>query len=189
MKDEGLIYRQGFPKLKPEKKLRELILYIAARCERDPTFGAVKLAKILFYVDFVAYSYTGRPITGAVYQRLANGPAPERLRDIRNALEKERAAAVVRRAYFDKTQDRLVALKDPDLNLFSGREIAIVDCVIQELWAMNAREVSLQSHGPAWRITKPGEMIPYELAFLDEEGYSDGDVARAKELLRQGKMV
>jgi hypothetical protein len=32
-------------------------------------------------------------------------------------------------------------------------------------------------------------MIPYELAFLDDEGYSDGDVARAKELIQQGKIV
>ncbi len=42
-----------------ERKLKEFILYVADRCEADPTFGAVKLNKILFYADFLAFASTG----------------------------------------------------------------------------------------------------------------------------------
>ena len=50
-----------------EGKFKELVLYIASRCERDPTFGAVKLNKELFFSDFWAYAEFGEPITGAEY--------------------------------------------------------------------------------------------------------------------------
>jgi hypothetical protein len=63
-----------------EARLRELILYIAARCERDPRFGATKLNKILLFADFLAYFRRRRPITGVEYMRLPNGPAPRRLK-------------------------------------------------------------------------------------------------------------
>ncbi len=46
------------------EKLRELVLYIADKCEEDRTFGAVKLNKILFYADFISFAEYGEPITG-----------------------------------------------------------------------------------------------------------------------------
>ena len=35
-----------------ERKFRELILNISEQSEGDSTFGAVKLNKLLFYIDF-----------------------------------------------------------------------------------------------------------------------------------------
>ena len=58
-------------------KFRELIVYICKKSEGDPTFGAVKLNKILYYADFAAYRILGKPITGAQYQKLREGPAPQ----------------------------------------------------------------------------------------------------------------
>ena len=52
-----------------ERKLKELILYVADRCEADPTFGAIKLNKTLFYADFLAFASTGKPITGVETKR------------------------------------------------------------------------------------------------------------------------
>jgi len=37
-----------------DRKFQELLLYVAARCEGAPTFGATKLNKILFFADFLA---------------------------------------------------------------------------------------------------------------------------------------
>lgn len=67
-----------------EARFRELILYISQKCADDSTFGSVKLNKILFFSDFLTYAEFGEPITGFVYQKLANGPAPNRLLPIRN---------------------------------------------------------------------------------------------------------
>lgn len=63
-----------------ESKFKELVLYIATNTSRDPTVGAVELNKILYYSDFIAYKRLGRPITGAAYQKLSEGPAPRQKR-------------------------------------------------------------------------------------------------------------
>jgi len=77
-----------------EKKLAELILYISEKCANDPTFGAVKLNKILCFSDFLFYAYNDRGITNVEYQKLPNGPAPRRLIPIRDGLIKNRDLAM-----------------------------------------------------------------------------------------------
>ena len=77
----------SFPEMDPDRRLAELILYIAEKCERDPNFGATKLNKILAFADFSAYFETGRPITGAEYMRTPQGPVPRRLPPVRAELE------------------------------------------------------------------------------------------------------
>ena len=47
-----------------DRKMKELILYLAARSEDDPRFSSTKLNKLLFYCDFTAYRQLGRSITG-----------------------------------------------------------------------------------------------------------------------------
>ena len=64
----GGAYRQKIFKLDSEK-FRELIVYIVRRNRQtDPTFGAIKLNKVLYYADFAAYRHFGSrspaPLTG-----------------------------------------------------------------------------------------------------------------------------
>src|SRR4051794_5527864 len=61
-----------------EVKLKELILYIAARMEEDDHAGQgrIKLAKLLWLSDFEAYRRIGNSITGARYVADELGPAP-----------------------------------------------------------------------------------------------------------------
>jgi hypothetical protein len=59
-----------------EKKLAELIVYVAGNIQDDATGGATKINKIVFYADFAAVRSQGYPITGVEYQKLENGPAP-----------------------------------------------------------------------------------------------------------------
>lgn len=42
-----------------DRKMKELILYLASRSEEDPRFSATKLNKLLFYCDFTAYRRLG----------------------------------------------------------------------------------------------------------------------------------
>src|SRR2546423_1634179 len=57
-------------------KLRELILHIAKRMEKDQHAGQgrIKLAKLLWLSDFEAYRRFGRSITGARYVADELGP-------------------------------------------------------------------------------------------------------------------
>ena len=71
-----------------EQKLAELILYISQKCATDPKFGAIKLNKILYLADFLAFGNWGEPITGVEYQHLRMGPAPRRLVPVREELQR-----------------------------------------------------------------------------------------------------
>ena len=51
-------------------KLAELMLLAAEGLQTDPTYGATKLNKALFFGDFLHHKRHGRPISGAAYLRL-----------------------------------------------------------------------------------------------------------------------
>lgn len=168
-----------------EDRLRELILYIAGRCDRDSRFGATKLNKILLFADFFAYFRRRRPITGVEYIRLPNGPAPRRMKPVTDdmAARGEIAVRVVQDGKFQ--QKRIVPLRPPNLGLFSADDIAIVDEMIQNLWGRTATAVSELSHGIAWRVAGDRAPIPYEAVFLSDEPLTEYDIARTHELAQR----
>lgn len=165
-------------------RFKELMLYVSERMFDDPSFGAVKLNKVLYFSDFIAYSSLGHPITGATYQKLKNGPAPRQLLPAQRELEEEDAAELVESAYFGGyTQKRLIPQRKADLSSFSAEEISLVDEVIEDLRGHSASEVSELSHrAVGWQIAEIGEDIPYETALLSDDPLTMEDVERAKEL-------
>lgn len=71
------------------------------------------------------------------------------------------------RDYFGREQQKLLALREPDLSDFTGEEIAIVQEVIRLLWFRDASEVSDLSHQfIGWQIAALGEVIPYSTVAL-----------------------
>lgn len=150
-----------------DEKLKELILFIARRSEDDPKFGSVKLNKLLFFSDFAAYARLGTSITGQAYQKLANGPCPKRLIPVKEQLEQNRALAMQERSTYGHTQKRPIALRDADLSLFTGEEIAIVTEVVSALRTKNAKGISTLSHQFAgWELAADRELIPYQMALV-----------------------
>lgn len=150
-----------------DKRMAEAILYIASKCKGDSLFGATKLNKTLFFADFFSFIRYGKPVTGAEYMKLENGPVPRRLLPVNNALVKnKRAKLLVRPLGYGRVQKRLVPLSDPNLDDFSGQETAILDEVIEWLKHASAQDVSSISHDRAWRLAKDRETIPYETAFV-----------------------
>jgi hypothetical protein len=47
-----------------DDKLKELVVYLSSLSEGDEYWGAVKLNKLLFYIDFVASRRFGKSVTG-----------------------------------------------------------------------------------------------------------------------------
>lgn len=166
-----------------EEKFKELILYIAEQCESEPNFGAVKLNKLLFYCDMLAYTMLGEPITGADYMALQYGPAPRLLVPIREGMKSAGDIVVREKLHFGQRQERVVPLRDPDMSLFSGKEVALINKVIGALKDASGVELSDLTHGEyGWRIAGYKESIPYQSAFLSEEDATPDDKRRAKEL-------
>lgn len=150
-----------------ERKLAELILYVAGKLRDDPKGGATKINKVLFAAEFAHMRLYGKPITGVEYQKLEHGPAPRRLLPVRDQLIARGAAELVRDRYMGYGLDRVEPRREPKLDLFTPEELAVVDRAISELWEKYADEASRLSHREmAWRMVEMNEAIPYEAAYL-----------------------
>ncbi len=170
-----------------DARFKELVLYICEKCAADPKFGATKLNKTLYFSDFLAYAELGNPITGMEYQKLPNGPAPRRLLPLREEMVKADELAVQRvRLVSGRIQERPINLRSANLDMFTSRQIALVDSIIEALRDSTAEEVSELSHRMVgWKAVDPGDTIPYETIFISDEPMSEADLQRAHELSRQ----
>ena len=150
-----------------DAKLRELILLIATRSEGDKPFGAVKLNKLLFYTDFLAYLNFGEAITGQEYQKLPQGPAPRRMLPVLKKMIDKEDLAIRRHDYYGKDQQRAFALTPPDMGRFNFAEIELIDRVVEMFWGKNASEMSAISHQfLGWKLAAMNETIPYSVALV-----------------------
>jgi hypothetical protein len=150
-----------------DEKLRELILYIATLSENDRHFGAVKLNKLLFYADFLAYQKFGSAITGQEYQALSQGPAPKRLKPIIERMKKAGDLKQERKPAGRFEQIRPVPIRTADLSRFSGPEVDLIGGVVQRFWNKNAKQISDESHlFLGWQLGVQGETIPYSVVLI-----------------------
>lgn len=181
--------RFEFPDLNGEEKLKELILFIAEKCADDPTFGAIKLNKIIYYSDFQFYADNGVPITGLVYQGLPKGPAPKRMKPILSQLDGEHLIIIQKEEVLvdgkQKHRHRVVPSRKANLDIFSPAEIAMVSHYIRVFWGWSADAVSDSTHGKAWEVAGQYNEIPYDAVHLSDEEVTNSDILRAKELDRE----
>lgn len=178
-------------KIGDEEKLGELILYISQKSAIDPKFGATKLNKLLYLSDFLAFGMWGEPITGVEYQHLQKGPAPKRLLPIRDDM-KSRGDLQVQEVPLrnGNVQHRTVNLRQPKLELFTGREVALIDSVIEALWGLDADAASEFSHRfVGWKMTKLNATIPYGSIFISDEPLSDAEILRGQEIAREFQLL
>ena len=168
-------------------RFKELVVFIADLCVDDPTFGAVKLNKILYFADFMAYRVLGKSMTGATYFRLPEGPAPRQLLAARDELLVERRVEIEQRPYFNGVQKRIVVIGEgPDSEEFSAAEQDIVRSVAQFFEGKTAREVSDFSHlQPGWILANDREDIPYETAWLSSDPIDQFDEEVARQMVDQ----
>lgn len=154
----------------PETKLKELTLHIAQRCATHQLFGKIKLNKILFFADVNAYLHRGRPITGVNYVKREFGPVPEHMSERIKELQDARDAALEERDMPDMTQQkRVVALRKPDLSMFTAEDISIVSEVIDWFRPVSANDVSEISHkSVGWDVARMGEIIPLATAIIPD---------------------
>jgi len=150
-----------------EEKFKELIVYIAAKSDDDAYFGDVKLNKLLFYSDFLAYAYFGKPITGAEYQKQTHGPIATRLLPVRRQLIEAGDVDIVQRNRFYR-QRVTVNRREPNTRLFDTDQIDLVDELLRVFENADASTLSSFTHENevGWQLMALGEQIPYETVFL-----------------------
>jgi hypothetical protein len=169
-----------------------LVHHITWRTREVPNFGRVRLAKILFYVDFSHYAGEGKSLTGATYIAEKFGPFPPYLTTAEEHLVRSGALSSDRiagkqRAEFD--ENHVVALKPPSVFL-DGYVQALVDQWTDKIVSIpTAHQLSEQTHElPGWRLARPvvGE-ISYETVFIGTDEPPDRAVALGRELIGEFK--
>jgi hypothetical protein len=150
-------------------KFEELILEICRQSENDEYCGATKLNKILFYIDFFAYQNLGQPISGQTYRKLDYGPVPKNILRVLRTMESNGDIKKVETTIYNKKQNRTVALRLPDLSVFSKKERDLITSVIKWLRQEKAITVSDLSHKYiGWKLAEMNEDIPYETVFISD---------------------
>ena len=154
-------------------KFRQLALYLAGRSGDDPAFGKTKLAKLLFFSDFLAYGELGVSISGATYVKDRYGPSPDCLDEEIERIVAAGAGMIVRRRYHGHEQQRLTPSGGLDASALPEAERAIADRVLEELREDDAGSASRRSHlEPAWKYVDLYEPIPYGFVFVSPEPLS-----------------
>ena len=178
-------------KATPEEKLKELIVYIATKCSSDENYGETKLNKILYYSDFLYFFKTYKPITGYKYVHLPRGPIPDDMKKLLKKMQgRDIDIAIGKSGPY--IQNKIIALREPDLSLFSPDMISHVDTVIDEVCnkrSFTANQLSELSHrNMGWLVTSNGEHIPYETVFVKDKKYqvaTEWEINKAKKIAKE----
>ena len=166
-----------------EAKLKELIVYISTLSERDDSFGAIKLNKLLFRADFTAYAQWGNPVTGVEYFALENGPAPKPMKKLLRLMEDRGEIAIREKDYFGLTQHRVIPLRSPNMDSFSKEEMNFLFWLIQHYWGRSGTSMSNESHDfMGWSLAKLEETIPYSVALVGDREPTLDEIKRGLEL-------
>lgn len=168
-------------------KLKELILYLVQKSKGDSAFGATKLNKLLFDIDFQAYALFGASITGEKYVRRPHGPVPYRLPVVRDELVNEGRLKIETIERFRRKQYLMTALGNPDLSIFSKDGLELVNEILKENEAVNGTELSSWTHTlRPWLDAEDGEEIPFYTVFiLRDVPVSQSDLAWGQKRLTE----
>jgi hypothetical protein len=158
-----------------KEKFKNLVLYVCSKCE-PKELGSTKLNKVLWYSDMFSYLYHEEPVTGETYVKRQFGPVSKHVLPIINELEQEGKLVTREDDYFGYGKKEYIALKKPNLDLFTGPEISLVDDLIEFICKEHtAKAISAASHDRIWELAEIGEEIPYhaflasKLGEIDEE--------------------
>lgn len=152
------------------QKFEELIVYISKRLPPEAALGRVKLAKLLMLCDFTAYVRTGRPITGATYEKWEHGHLPREFFRIEKDLTADGSLNQEVVDYFGKQLTHTTAARDPHMAGFSEDELGIIEGVLRLYGFESASYLSFLSHAePGWQLADEHEVIPYATALIGTE--------------------
>jgi len=171
------------------EKRKNAILYF---CKNVKYPYKTKIYKLLYFLDFIHFKQVGRPVTDLEYYTFDFGPAPIQLHEeieqkklpkkLGNCLQiTEETDGIFKGNKFYK----FIAIKKPNLEVFSEREKAILEQVaftFKDAKAKDMIEISHLKNGP-WEKTKKekgmGKKIDFLLA-LDDGALISQDIAKER---------
>ncbi len=151
------------PVLNREKYINAL-LYFIAECGNEK-LGIMKLNKLFYYLDFIAYRDRNKSVTGETYMHLPKGPFAFSLQDkIIKFAQKEKLIEQKEDASekFGK-RNRFQALKQPNMSVFDEYEQRLLGylCVTFKDWSTDQMIAQTHSEAP-WVFSRPSKPLNYK---------------------------
>lgn len=170
-------------------KFKELVHYVCAKCSDPSRLGAIKLNKVLWFSDTIAFGHSGNSITGVQYVKQKFGPVPKPIVPVINELVRDGAIRVDEVSYYGHVKKQYVSLRDPNLALFSPEQLKIVDDVLAAITERHtATSISEVTHDDIWKLAEIGEDIPHLAMLASRLGkLTDADIAWASNRLAQSQ--
>lgn len=159
-------------------KLKNLILYILARCGGKPNVGETVLYKLLYFIDFDSFELYEKPVTGLKYLKLQFGPVPvvKEYKSVLDEMIKQNQIKIIKQEYHGFPQKKYVALSDCDQSVFEAEEIILINKVIGRLSDMTATKIESYVHEDVpWKSATLGEIIDYRLVFDRTAPFAQSD--------------
>jgi len=155
------------------EKFKEVLLYILSKVGGRPNVGEAVIYKLLYFIDFDFYEKFEEQLIGATYIKNHYGPTPVEFKVIADDMIKNKEIVKVDNKYFDYPQKKYLAVRRPNLDVLSGREIEHIDDVLARLADKNANEMKNYSHEDIpWKAAEDGKPLSYESVFYRDERYS-----------------
>lgn len=149
------------------EKLVGAIHYV---CEKagESALDPIKLNKVLWYSDCMAYLLRGRSITNATYIRKQHGPVPRAQKSAIDELENQGAIKVGQINENGTWEKRFDVIAEADKTRFDGEELAIIDRVFKAVSKKDSMEISEQTHGNVWELAAMNEPVPLYTVFAEK---------------------
>ena len=162
---------------RPEK-LRNLILYILARCGGKANIGETVLYKLLYFVDFDSFEMRSRSMTGLSYVKMQYGPVPlpRQYVPVVKKMAESGELRVIKQIYMGFAQKKYVALTDPAFDSFSHEDLKLIDSVIDRLSDMTATKITEYVHEDIpWKESVMEQEMDYRLVFERSAPFARSD--------------
>jgi len=147
-------------------KYENAILYFA-KYLTPYQLGKTKLAKLLYYFDFISYRDTGKPVTGALYYKQEFGPLAQDLTEVIGNLVMENKLQVnhVVVEGRDKQKDQFKVLAEPNEKVFNEYEQGLLRKLVSTYAEVPTDVIVAKSHLEApWVKAKNGAALDYKFA-------------------------
>lgn len=171
-----------------KSKYKALVHYICLTCDDPAKLGTVKLHKILWLTDVLAFLNFNKAITNEVYIKKEYGPFSSHLNDIVKELREEKRLCVHEIEWAsDKKKRQFIASGDIDKSLFSQEELRLIDEIRDYVCEDHtAASISALTHDDIWKMANLNEQIPYEAILVaDVDTVTKEDLLWAKEEIRK----
>lgn len=169
-----------------KNKYKNAILYFIKNMN-EYELGTTKLAKLLYYLDFLSYRDKEKSVTKANYYKQKYGPLPQDFFELIEELKAEEAIDLQKKKLEDgRETDIYTAYKDADKSVFDEDELELMQKLIQKYKDWKTDVLVAKSHSELpWRKTERGDKLDINLA----DTLDDFDKSAQKEYRREDKKL